>query len=224
MIGSLYMFLLDKRESAMLQLSSTNDLGFVVDTAYTALKPSKSKALLVLCIGFVLALLCPSFLAYILTIRNKKIYSAIDVAPLGLENNTVEDAATSDGLSRLRAMIQQHEAARHLYVANLTGATDDVAAGLAEKLSFIGEKVKLISGLTTNDEVASVKLANEMAAAPEAYFVIEVPCADKLSLISAQLKMPEAMLIDVVKAGETTTTALKEGLSCKPTATLIAIV
>lgn len=224
MIGSLYMFLLDKRESAMLQLSSTNDLGFVVDTAYTALKPSKSKALLVLCIGFVLALLCPSFLAYIITIRNKKIYSAIDVASIGLENDTVAEADTSYGLSRLRALIQQHEAARHLYIANLTGTPADVAAGIAEKLTFIGEKVKLISGLTTNDEIASVKLANEMASAPDAYFVIDVPSADKLSLISAQLQMPEAILIDVVKAGETTTTALDEGLSCKPTATLIAIV
>ncbi len=224
MISSLYMFLLDKRESAMLQLSSTNDLGFVVDSAYTALKPSKSKAIMVLCAGFLLALLCPTFLAFILTVRNKKIYSPIDLAPLGLENDTVSDASTPDGLSRLRSLIQQHQATRHIYVADLAGTSANIAAGLADKLSFIGEKVELISGLRTNDEVASVELANKMAASPETYFIVEVPDADKLPLISAQLQMPEAMLIDVVKSGETKTPALAEGMSCQPAALLIAIV
>lgn len=54
--NALYMFLLEKRESAMLKLNNNQELGFVFEPAYSALKTNKQKIYLILGIGFACAL------------------------------------------------------------------------------------------------------------------------------------------------------------------------
>lgn len=56
--NALYMFLLEKRESAMLKLNNTQELGFVFEPAYSAVKPYMTKIYTIFGIGFVLALIC----------------------------------------------------------------------------------------------------------------------------------------------------------------------
>lgn len=55
--NALYMFLLEKRENAMLKLNNTQELGYIFEPAYSAIKPNMGKKYLILGVGFVFALI-----------------------------------------------------------------------------------------------------------------------------------------------------------------------
>ena len=55
--NALYMFLLEKRENAMLKLNNTQELGFIFEPAYSAIKPNMVKKYLILGVGLVFALI-----------------------------------------------------------------------------------------------------------------------------------------------------------------------
>lgn len=55
--NSLYVFLLEKRESAMLKLNSSQELGFVFEPAYSEIKPDNTKKYIIVGLGFVAGLI-----------------------------------------------------------------------------------------------------------------------------------------------------------------------
>lgn len=55
--NALYMFLLEKRESAMLKLNNTQELGFIFEPAYSAIKPNNNKKYMILGAGFAFGLI-----------------------------------------------------------------------------------------------------------------------------------------------------------------------
>lgn len=85
--NALYLYLADKRESALLQLSSRTKPGFVVDEAFCSIKPSKRKAIIVCGICALTALLLPTIAAIGMTKRNNRITDSSDLAFCGMEKN-----------------------------------------------------------------------------------------------------------------------------------------
>lgn len=65
LINSLYVVLLEKRESAMLKVNNNKELGFVFEPAYSAIKPDRSKLYLILGCGVIFAMLFGCFIAFI---------------------------------------------------------------------------------------------------------------------------------------------------------------
>ena len=57
MQNALYMFLVEKRESAMLKQNNNQELGFVYEPAYSAIKPLKAKSLIALGLAFVFTII-----------------------------------------------------------------------------------------------------------------------------------------------------------------------
>lgn len=55
--NAIYVFLLEKRESALLKQNNTTELGFIFEPAYSAIKPYKVKLYIILAAGFVCAIL-----------------------------------------------------------------------------------------------------------------------------------------------------------------------
>ena len=53
--NALYMFMLEKRENALLKLNNTQELGFIFEPAYSAIRPNMTKKYLILGVGFVFA-------------------------------------------------------------------------------------------------------------------------------------------------------------------------
>lgn len=60
--NDLYVFLLEKKESGLLKLGSNVSPSFILDNAYSAIKPDKTKALVVYAIALLLGLLIPTLL------------------------------------------------------------------------------------------------------------------------------------------------------------------
>ncbi len=63
--NALYMFLLEKRESAMLKLNNNQELGFVYEPAYSAIKPVMTKTYVALGVALALVLLTGTFISII---------------------------------------------------------------------------------------------------------------------------------------------------------------
>ena len=55
--NALYMFLLEKRENAMLKLNNTQELGFVFEPAYSAIKPNIMSKIYIVLFGIVFGLI-----------------------------------------------------------------------------------------------------------------------------------------------------------------------
>lgn len=70
--NALYMFLIEKRESAMLKQNNTQELGFVFEPAYSAIKPKMTKTYIILGVGFVLALIIGLSSALFFGLRNDR--------------------------------------------------------------------------------------------------------------------------------------------------------
>ena len=70
--NALYMFLLEKRESAMLKLNNNQELGFVFEPAYSAIKSNKQKLYIILGVGIVFALFSFVVVSYIFGLRENK--------------------------------------------------------------------------------------------------------------------------------------------------------
>jgi uncharacterized protein involved in exopolysaccharide biosynthesis len=69
--NTLYMFLLEKRESALLKQNNSQELGFVFEPAYSAIKSSKTKLYLILGLGFAAAVVSGIVLSMIIGLRKK---------------------------------------------------------------------------------------------------------------------------------------------------------
>lgn len=69
--NALYMFLLEKRESAMLKLNNTQELGFVFEPAYSAVKSYKNTLYMILGVGFVLSIAIGLVLSLYVGLRTK---------------------------------------------------------------------------------------------------------------------------------------------------------
>lgn len=142
--NELFVFLMEKRESAELKLRSTNNLGFIFEPAYASVKPDMTRPLLIFAGGVLLSLLIPTFIS-LLALRRNKIESTIDLNFDSLESQAVDAAADSPGsFDPLIANLASHADLTTLYVADTCGSPDIVDAlkqrladfGYADKYSF----------------------------------------------------------------------------------------
>lgn len=149
--NELYLFLTEKRENAMLKYQSNSTLGFIVEEAFCAIKPSKKKTYLAFAGCFVLALLCPSLLVIFITARNRKVSSPIDLSFDGLEQQSVIIKGTStDELRPLRRVLTDMPEKKQIYCVNVTNDSH-ILDNLAESLANINVSTKVIASYSNND-------------------------------------------------------------------------
>ena len=70
--NTIYVFLLEKRESALLKQNNTTELGFVFEPAYSDIKSYKTKLYIILAAGFVMAVLSGIIFAMIVGLMFRK--------------------------------------------------------------------------------------------------------------------------------------------------------
>lgn len=77
--NDLYVFLLEKKESALLKLNANSSPAFVLDQAYSKMKPDSTKALIVFAIALLLALLGPTALLLWRMYRRDRVEAPCDL-------------------------------------------------------------------------------------------------------------------------------------------------
>lgn len=160
--NELYLYLLQKRESALLQLSATGSPGFIIDSAYASMKPSRSKVMAIFGIAILLALAIPSALALIHMRRNDKVTDQTDLHAAGLENRCIVYDGEQSSINRLRMSIMGHSVPEAIYVADFCNSA--IVEKLTSALESIGINVVAPQPTPTdNDLVQTPKFRNKIA-------------------------------------------------------------
>lgn len=200
--NALYMFLLEKKESAMLKLYSNNTLGFVVDQAYTELKPSKKKAIIALLLAFVLALICPTVLALWRLRRDNKVRDVMDVAAYGFEDRTVRLDGNPRSVAKLRAMLLRNAGRHIIFMAG--DAVDVVSARLKEACSAVDIPVESLAPQGNNDSLLTRAFADKLNSkgSNAGLTLVAVPDSAELDVAARAISASDAQLLLCLQSGE----------------------
>ena len=212
--NELYAFLVSQRESAMLQLYNQSTLGFVVDEAYTSVKPSRKKAIIVCGACLLMALFCPTLLAAWLTWRDRRVTEVMDLASLGIESRALAvNTADRASANALRTLVTDCGSPAILYVSG--DAAAQAEASLVATFGAIGRATELLRPADTglpadNDSLALPAFRRRVADIrrldPSALVIIEVPDPDRLpELASLLTDRADTRLLLAYTAGSVTT-------------------
>lgn len=207
MSNALYMYLLQKRESAMLQLSSTSSLGYVVDEAYTELKPSRKKSFIICLAALALALIIPTCLALYKLHRSRTVDSPIDLAASGLEEHCIALKHTDPlSVSRLRSMLDQSPVRSLILVAG--DAAREVSDRLASSWNGIGIQAEILTteklGLPHHNDSLLTPVCREAVSAViqrNHKVLLQVPDVSALEIIRSMLESQGSQLLLAVTPG-----------------------
>lgn len=214
--NELYAYLASQRESAMLQLYNDETLGFIVDEAYTSIKPSKKKALMAVVGCLFMAIFCPTCLALWLTWRNRRITEPMDTASLGIEEATRVLDGSKGSVNALRTLIMERARQAVLYVSG--PEADTVIKAVAESFGAIDRPTAMLSpadmGLPADNDslllpAFQTRIADIAADGLTAAVMVSVPDADRVSeLVPVIADNPAASLLLAYRSGKLTIPAL----------------
>lgn len=212
-----YAFLRQGREQSMLQLYSTSTLGFVFEEAYCDLKPDNMKKYLVFAIMLFLGVFCPSCLALWLTLRYRKVKDLMDLAPLSVEDNSVEYDGSKAQLNKLRAILVDNPADKWIYWMAI-GAGSSVAPALVESLLAIGRKVVQMGSVPDNDVLISEAWQKDAASELGGcnYLFVQIPNPERAYELAHTIDEQSARLLVFVPSGKVKRSALKVMLAGMP--------
>lgn len=200
--NEMYLYLLQRREAAELRLYSTDTTGFVVDAAYSDIKPSKTKGMIVLVAAFLLSLVLPTLLLWWLMRRRDAIREPLDLKFIGLE----EAAFRQEDIRVMRSHLAAMEGKTMLYIADYTHT--DAAQGIVATFNDVDMGIAMAypdTEASGNDAIETRGFREQVAALLQQgsrCVAVEVPEPELVSEIAHLIDRPEAQLIAVVPQGK----------------------
>lgn len=216
--NQLYLYLLQRRESAELTLYSTDTPGFIVDKAFTYPKPDMYKTHIAYAVALVLSLLGPGLLLYILMRLRDRVRQPMDVAFIGVEKNTVLQTAGDNGLRGLRTLLTANADTATVYVVNLLPDAAD-GSELENRLVDSFNNVDIPAArltVTSPDGSNDVLLTNSVKEKREALLkdhrllLVDVPSKEHLADIVQITDAPDAVMLVLLRANKIKRHALKK--------------
>lgn len=198
--NELYMFLLQKRENAALQMASTTTLGFVIDPPHAPLKPSKTRFYTIMGIALAMGLILPSLLALFLLLWRNRIEDPSDLASIGLEERTVllgDDTTAS--LDALRKQVLANQKGNLLLVGAGKGVNADaILNSLKESAERIGRKVTILPQPSDND--ALLNPAFTSALPTDTLNIMQLPQPQRLGVLEPLINADKCELLVILKS------------------------
>lgn len=216
--NQLYLYLLQRRESAELTLYSTDTPGFIVDKAYSGTKPDMTKTQIAFAVAFILTLLGPALLLYILMRLRDRVRQPMDVAFIRVEKNTVLQTPGDNGLRSLRTLLTAKPDTGTVYVVNLL---PDAADGselenhLVDSFNNVdipAARLTVTSPDGSNDVLLtnSVKEKREALLKDHRLILVDVPSKEHLADIVQLADAPDAVMLVLLRANKIKRRALKK--------------
>ncbi|MCH5319980.1 MAG: hypothetical protein J1E38_09790 [Paramuribaculum sp.] len=200
--NELYGYLVEKRENAMLQYYSLSTLGFVIDEAHTAIKPSLKRPAIFIVGAVVFAFILILSLVIIFTRRKQTVSDSMDLADMGLEDNsvTIRKDRLNEAAARARSFLNADKKPKAVFIADM-GHGDDFFNALVDsfnnaqlpykKIELSNESIDIIVSPSVSRQIGD-NLRNGV------YPIIEIPQADKTNHISSEINAEESRLIMVI--------------------------
>lgn len=210
--NELYLFLLQKKESAELKFYSNSTLGFVIEDAYCDLKPKNSKGFMVLCLAIVAAIILPTCLAVLLLLFKRKIYQPMDLKSLGLENNSKMYAGENKELSLFRQSIV-NSGYRIFCLLNYC-YNGDIKEKISQSFGNVEKKVLWDDHLKDNDNIMTQAFKSHLAEMSDKYdfIFINIPDKDSFCSISSVVNEDKNGVLVLLDSGKTNVSTLKSNL------------
>lgn len=198
--NELYMFLLQKRENAALQMASTTTLGFVIDPPHAPLKPTNTRFYVVMGIALAMGLICPSLLALFLLLWRNRIEDPSDLASIGLEERAVllgDDTTAS--LDALRKQVLANQKGNLLLMAaGKEVNADAILNSLKESAERIGRKVTILPQPSDND--ALLNPAFTSALPTDTLNIMQLPQPQRLGVLEPLINADKCELLVILKS------------------------
>ena len=209
--NELYIFLLQKKENSLLNLTSSVAPSFVIDEAYSATKPSNKKPLLVTLACLLLALLLPLLWVLWRMKRKNTVQNAYDL-PKDWENNTIEltDKKGENHIKDVRAAILQH-GCKQIFVLPLDRVSTDTVNDVTSSLEAIGKTNQTFS-ITDTDQLLAGDIYEGINDSVENhdFTFIELPINCELSQINNLLNNDDLVTLIVAIQDVTKRSALSK--------------
>lgn len=211
--NALYLYLIQQRESFILQLYSNNNLGFIYQPAYVVESSGLLRKLILPVAAFIFALFAATCIALLVMLLTRKIKSPMDVAFMGIESRTLMFDGGRDDATRLRTLITADPDRRLIYTASLNGA-DTVEKALARSITATEHTVEIITGLPDNDSLLTPAMHSRIneALATGAYVMVSIPDAERISELETTIDRQNAQLLVSVPADKIRRKALRDRL------------
>lgn len=222
--SELYLFLLQKKESAELKFYSNSTLGFVIEDAYCDLKPKNTKGMMVLILAILASIILPTCLAVLILIVNRKVYQPMDLKNLGIENNARLYNGENKGLSLFRQMIV-NSGYKVFCVLNY-GDNNGIKEKISQSFSNVEKKVLWDDRLKDNDNIMTQAFKSHVAEMSDKYdfIFVNIPDKDSFCAVSSVLNDDNNGVLLLLDSGKTKTTTLKSDLGSVEYAKVYALI
>ncbi len=202
--NELYIFLLQKKESSLLNLTSNVAPSFVIDEAFSSTKPSIKKPLLITLACLVLGLLLPLLWVLWRMKRKNRVLNAYDL-PKEWEKNTFELTGKKgeNNIKDVRAALLQSNRKKVL-VAPFNQDASNLVNELASSLNSIEQPCSVFS-VNDTDKLLAGDTCNEINQAVEngEFALVELPVDCNLNEIADLLADDNSMLALALDKGVT---------------------
>lgn len=202
--NELYVSLVEKRESALLRLNSESSLGFVIDPAYTDLRDSMIKPVMIVGVGFLFALCCCIVLGIWMMRREDTVDAPMDVSKFGLESHTMmlRCGNVSDA-NRVRAALTSMPSPGMIVLAGLSIGCCSAMEAIVSSFRRAQLKVNMINDLPSNDVMLSAGYASRVSTAVKSgeYVMTVLPDGNSVGEVVPVLARENAITVLFVVAG-----------------------
>ena len=210
--SELYLFILQKKESAELKFYSNSTLGFVIEDAYCDIKPKNTIGMMVLILAILASVILPTGLAVVLLMFKRKVDMPMDLTRLGLENNSELYTGTKLQLSSFRQKLLDSDK-KVFYVMDYAGSASMKDKLIAE-FKNIEKNVIWFDSLKENDQIFTRSFKSHLDELQSKYDMVFVTIPEKeiLHTISSQIASEKNGVLLIIESGKVSLASLKKDL------------
>lgn len=199
--NELFIFLMQRRESSMLQLTKNSSPSFIIDKAYKSVKPNFLKPIVVTFVLLLMGLVLPILWLLFKMKRRNLIINKYDLNEKW-EEQAWEAIAHKDGdvnFNELRSRLFEMKGINTIYTHDITHSSNDILSGFLNCIERANktierhkvERVDKLYSQSFNDEIEKSKNID--------YLFIEIDSIDTMSEIKDLLLKPNTGLLLLIK-------------------------
>ena len=210
--SELYLFLLQKKESAELKFYSNSTLGFVIEDAYCDLKPKNTMGIMVFILAILASVILPTGLAVVLLMFKRKVDMPMDLTRLGLEDNSEFYTGKKRQLSSFRQKLLDSDK-KVFYVMDYAGSSS-MKDKLVSEFRNIEKDVIWYDSLKENDQIFTKSFKKHVDELLTKYNMVFVTIPEKeiLHTISSQIAAEKNGILLIIESGKISSSSLKRDL------------
>lgn len=211
--NDLFIFLMQRRESSMLQLTKNSSPSFVIDKAYKSIKPSNSKPLIVTLVLLLMGTFLPLIWVLYCMMRKDRIEDTFDL------NETWEKQAVASSsknknlldskLHEFRSRLFELKDIKHFYVYDITKNNNEI---ISRFINTIEKANKVVANFHIDniDKLYSDDLSDKLENVKHNdYIFIRIDNIEYLSEIRDKLQAQDSGMILFIKKGKYTRKAFE---------------